>query len=235
MKGIRHEMSDRDYYNQEISKEEEEELKRNADLIIKGKLPAKKIYFEKEAYCDTFRYCYDRLTRLKECVQKDMENPDPLDFLYPNEPLQYQREIRAKKRMDDLRLDGQIGTVTTIKNTQADKEMFVTPTKSNKQENSILFYIPLVMAILFFISIFDLPYEFYTIFRFIIFFLSFMYAFRCYMVTKNLVLIIASVIIGIIWNPILPIYLDKETWVVLDVIGLIVTGTQAIVTYKKNE
>lgn len=79
-------MSDRfeDYYNPTITEEEQKELEYNRILIEMGKLPKRTEYYDKDAYCDRYRYSYDRLSRMKNNVQEDLLHADEFDFLYPN-------------------------------------------------------------------------------------------------------------------------------------------------------
>jgi hypothetical protein len=68
-------MSERDYYNTPLSEEEKEFLNRNYSLVQKGSLPDRKEYYDEEKYRDIYRYCFDRLERLKENTEKDYRKP----------------------------------------------------------------------------------------------------------------------------------------------------------------
>lgn len=92
--------------------------------------------------------------------------------------------------------------------------------------------IPIVLIALFFISIFDLPYGFYTFLRIAVCILSLIFVFFCYTYDCRIEFLIPSVLVAILWNPILPVYLDKETWVIFDVIAIVVEGILAIFSYK---
>lgn len=90
--------------------------------------------------------------------------------------------------------------------------------------------IPFILAIFFFASTFDLQYGFYTIFKICVFFLSGYFAICCFSSGDNFSAII-NALIAIIWNPILPIYLDKATWVFLDIIALTIECILGLWTY----
>ena len=47
-----------------------------------------------------------------------------------------------------------------------------------------------------------------------------------------LIISILAIIIAILWNPVLPIYLDKETWVCLDVIAIVLEIVMLSFSYK---
>ena len=91
------------------------------------------------------------------------------------------------------------------------------------------FLLPLVLCVVFFISIFDMPYGYYTFARVIVFVLSIIFLFMWYAAEgmEFSMKFIPVIIVAILWNPILPIYLDKETWVILDVLAIV---TEIIVT-----
>jgi len=85
--------------------------------------------------------------------------------------------------------------------------------------------ISLILAVLFFASIFDLPYGFYTFMRILTFILSCVFALLYYTELDSFSpTLIPVFIIGVLWNPIIPIYLTKDIWVVLDLIAAIVEG-----------
>lgn len=216
-------MSYRDYYDMELTKDEIAELKRNAVLIIEGKLPAKKYYFEEEAYRDRFRYCYDRLACLKKCVKEDMSNPNPIDFLYPNNP-----EVKHKMEMEE-----KVALEMEMEKKVSNLKTSIVPPKRNEKQESNLCFIPPILAILLFISIFDLSYGFYQFLRIVVCLLSVVYSLYCYSMSKNSILIIVNIMIAIIWNPIIPIYLDKDTWIILDIIGGIIEVIQSLIAFIK--
>lgn len=92
----------------------------------------------------------------------------------------------------------------------------------NKRENETpkFFFLPLIIAVILFISIAELPYGFYTFMRIAVTLLSAIYLFFAYMIKEKFsMMLIPNIIITILWNPILPVYLDKETWVIIDAIA----------------
>lgn len=81
----------------------------------------------------------------------------------------------------------------------------------------------LTLAILFIVSVFNLPYGFYTFMRVFTLILSALYIFYYYNETEKFSLTFIPVLaIGILWNPIAPIYMDKNTWVIFDYIAAII-------------
>ena len=102
-----------------------------------------------------------------------------------------------------------------------------------------LWLIPIVLIVLFMLSILDLPYGFYAILRLVVFYLSLWFALLNYLAKGDLSFSsIFSVVIAIIWNPFIPVHLDKEVWVNLDIIAIIVELIMLISSYilcKKHE
>ena len=100
------------------------------------------------------------------------------------------------------------------------------------EEKWVKFWIvPFALAVLLLISVFDLPYGFYTVLRVCVCFASLYLAFCCYCCDGKYA-IIPSLIIAVIWNPIFPVYLDKDTWVALDIIAMFVECGLGFYTYK---
>ena len=100
-------------------------------------------------------------------------------------------------------------------------------------ETPKLFILPLIIAVILFISIAELPYGFYTFMRIVVPLLSAIYLFFAYALKDEFsLMLIPNIIIVILWNPILPIYLDKETWVVIDAIAGISQIVMAFYAYR---
>lgn len=96
--------------------------------------------------------------------------------------------------------------------------------------------IPFVLALLFFISVSDMPYGFYTLVRIAAFILSVVFIYIWYGYTgKFSPKFIPIIIIAILWNPILPIYLDKETWVGLDIFAIITEIITSMLIYRDSK
>ncbi len=92
----------------------------------------------------------------------------------------------------------------------------------NKRENetSTLYVLPLVIAAILFASIAEFPYAFYQLMRIVVPLLSVIYLIYASLFTDGFSLMhIPNILIVILWNPMLPIHLDKETWVVIDAIA----------------
>ena len=105
----------------------------------------------------------------------------------------------------------------------------------NKRENetSKFYVLPLVIAAILFVSIAELPYGFYTFMRIVVPLLSGIYLIFAFLLTDGFNLMhIPNILIVILWNPILPIYLDKETWVVIDAIAGISQIIMAFYAYR---
>jgi hypothetical protein len=78
-----------------------------------------------------------------------------------------------------------------------------------------------------------MPYGFYTLVRIAAFILSVVFIYIWYGYTgKFSPKFIPIIIIAILWNPILPIYLDKETWVVIDAVAGICEMVVAFYSYR---
>jgi FtsH-binding integral membrane protein len=71
-----------------------------------------------------------------------------------------------------------------------------------------------------FIAIFDLPYGFYEFLRIITFIgvIGLIHLFN-YQISQPAFLLLFLIIIGLLWNPILPIYLDRGSWFVFNLIA----------------
>lgn len=63
----------------------------------------------------------------------------------------------------------------------------------------------------------DLPYAYFQFLRWIVTLTAIFYAYSAYNTSKTAVVVV-SILIAILFNPIAPIYLERETWVVIDVI-----------------
>lgn len=104
---------------------------------------------------------------------------------------------------------------------------------SSKNDNIKFFVLPIIIAIVLFISIADLPYGFYTFMRIVVPLLSVIYLYFAYMDKEEFnLMLIPNIIITILWNPILPVYMDKGTWVLIDIIAGVVEIIVAIYAYR---
>jgi len=82
-----------------------------------------------------------------------------------------------------------------------------------------------------FIAISDLPYGYYTLLRLVLFSIGTLYL----IFFRNLKLPIVDILVFVvvlIWNPIIPVYLTKEIWTVLDLM-VAVGGIVLIYQLKK--
>ena len=75
----------------------------------------------------------------------------------------------------------------------------------------------IVAGVLFF-GVLPLPYGYYTLLRIIVLIGSIIYCSH-YFEKNNINLVYLFGFIGILFNPVLPVYLSKEIWIVLDFIG----------------
>ena len=96
------------------------------------------------------------------------------------------------------------------------------------------FLLPLVLCVVFFISIFDMPYGYYTFARVIVFVLSLIFLILWYVANgmEFSMKFIPVIVVAILWNPILPVYLDKEIWVVLDILASIIEIIVSVLSYR---
>src|SRR5690554_992215 len=76
----------------------------------------------------------------------------------------------------------------------------------------------LVISILMFIALFDNPYGYYEFLRFATLLLAGYVAYRIYEYDENSKFIWAFVAIAIVFNPFLPIYLDRGAWFIVDIV-----------------
>jgi len=90
----------------------------------------------------------------------------------------------------------------------------------------------LISSILLILAITDLPYGYYTLLRWIITCSSIFYIFisASYNIVSTLIL---HAIIGILFNPIIPVYLSREIWLPIDIIvGFIYLISMIILAIK---
>lgn len=96
------------------------------------------------------------------------------------------------------------------------------------------FLLPLIIAAILFVSVADLPYGFYTAMRIVVPLLSGIYITFAFLFTDGefKLMHIPNILTIILWNPILPVYLDKETWVIIDIIVGICEIAVAFYAYR---
>ena len=70
-----------------------------------------------------------------------------------------------------------------------------------------------------FLAIFKLPYEYYTLLRYAIFFIAAISALAIF--DEHTGIALGYVVIALLFNPISPIYLDKSTWIIIDILASI--------------
>lgn len=98
-----------------------------------------------------------------------------------------------------------------------------------------LVIVNLIMAALFLIGVADLPYGYYQFLRIatmVLSGISILYAFMIYEKFVNFPCI-SSLLILILFNPVLPIYMDKESWAVFDVISAALVLVSCAFAYFK--
>tara|TARA_B100000780_G_C21059961_1_gene425973 strand:- start:284 stop:562 length:279 start_codon:yes stop_codon:yes gene_type:complete len=88
-----------------------------------------------------------------------------------------------------------------------------------------ILYIP---ATFLFIAIFGLPYNYYTFLRFVVTGVSLYAAFG--LLEKGNINFWVMLFIAILFNPLIPIYLSKDTWILINII----TGSYFTVTAYIN-
>jgi len=100
----------------------------------------------------------------------------------------------------------------------------------NKVTKNWYLFIPTILLI---IAIGDLDYSYYQILRIIITIFAVVFALM-FKALENMRLMFIMIIIAILFNPILPIYLDKDIWVFLDLISSVVFLISAISIIKNQ-
>lgn len=93
----------------------------------------------------------------------------------------------------------------------------------------------LTASLLLFLAIFNLPYGYYTFLRIIIFLIAGWCLFDEYNTIGKLTLVwrIIFVLIALIFNPVLPIYLSKDVWQIIDIICSILFLVSAV--FKRED
>lgn len=100
---------------------------------------------------------------------------------------------------------------------------------SSKNDSARFFIFPIIIAVILFTSIADLPYAFYQIMRIAVPLLSAIYLLFAFTSTDGFEFMhLPNIIIIILWNPIAPIYMDKDSWIIIDLIAGI---SQVIMTF----
>lgn len=95
------------------------------------------------------------------------------------------------------------------------------------------------MAILYLIGMADLEYGYYSLLRIFSFLVLPLIVLVFFTISEKL-LTVFNCVIAVIWilfNPVAPIYLDKDTWVILDAIcglAMYVYGFYALIYYKRH-
>ena len=102
-------------------------------------------------------------------------------------------------------------------------------------KNQLKTYMPWLLGIasfMSFIAISDLPYGYYTLLRLVLFSIGTLYLIFFRNVKLPIVDILVFVVV-LMWNPIIPIYLTKEIWTVLNVM-VSIGGILLIYQIKKS-
>lgn len=166
-----------------------------------------------------------------------------LDGIIPNKPEYYDEESyrdmyrycynRLEVMESNVKKEYKYkGAYELSDNLKRYKESFNVKQNEHENDRLVKFWgIPIVLSMLLFVSMFDLPYGFYTFLRISVFILSLWFAFYCY-ARKDKFALILSLAIAILWNPIIPIYLNKEAWMSLDFIAILAECILGIRSYK---
>jgi len=85
----------------------------------------------------------------------------------------------------------------------------------------------LITSGMLFLAIFQLPYGYYNLLRLVVTISSGISSFNAYE-NKNVGIAILFAIICLLFNPILPIYLDKSMWIPIDIIVGIFFGVSGL-------
>ena len=101
------------------------------------------------------------------------------------------------------------------------------------EEKKFKFWLlPIVLIVLLLIATGDFGSGFYTFLRIFVCLLSLNLAFIIHMHDGKRAMITINIIIAILWNPIIPIYFEKDTWVGLDIIASIVECVIGVYSYR---
>lgn len=76
----------------------------------------------------------------------------------------------------------------------------------------------IVLGVLLLLAIFQFPYGYYTFLRLAVFVGGSFLAYQLYQL-KSVSLAIALVCIAILFNPLIPVYLSRETWLPIDLVS----------------
>ncbi len=109
--------------------------------------------------------------------------------------------------------------------------------ESEKISRNLLYCVitPLAFALLFFIAAAaDVEYGFYTLVRILTLVFLGIFLFLYYLETQNFLNFpfISSLVVVILFNPLLPIPLDVDTWIVFDVLSMLTMIAISIYIYK---
>lgn len=85
----------------------------------------------------------------------------------------------------------------------------------------------IIIAVLLFLAVLDMPYGYYTFLRLVVFISSSFFVYQNYK-SEKMFWVWSFVLIALLFNPVFPIYLDKTLWVVLDIL----TGIFMLVSIK---
>ena len=87
--------------------------------------------------------------------------------------------------------------------------------------NNIVRTIALISAVLLLLCFLDLPYGYYMFLRIVIFISSLIFVYYSYSTEKTGLAILFG-LTAILWNPIIKISFEKETWLIFDVIAAVI-------------
>lgn len=100
------------------------------------------------------------------------------------------------------------------------------------QKNSYILS-SMLAIILLLLALFDLPYGYYNFLRIMIFIIS-CYSIYVFYKYEKILWVWIFVIIAVLFNPIIPIYLDKSLWKIVDIVAVIIFLISFIFNKKNN-
>jgi len=123
--------------------------------------------------------------------------------------------VYGKTKEPSLRLATEIssGVKELIKEPLADSNQIIT-------EEPALKFLMIISSVMLLIAALPLPIEYYTPLRFVVCGTS-AYAALCYLKKDQIGVFISFLLMAALWNPLMPVYLDKAMWVVLDIAAAI--------------
>lgn len=95
----------------------------------------------------------------------------------------------------------------------------------NSKQMQVLIKLFIIAALL--LSIFKMPYDYYTLLRWLVFAASAYFAFESYKICKTGSIWVFGVV-SLLFNPLLPVHFERITWNVIDIAVAILYGISMV-------